>query len=128
MMGHFARDCRTRSKGEGKGKDEGKGYGKGKGKTMKGTERKGAGKSGRFKGERGEQNDRGYQGQCWSCGKIGHKSSECRWGVDNVDDDDDELGGSGSDRRVEINQSQRSAVMLVEYGPLGTWRRWKTKK
>ena len=29
MMGHFARDCRTRSKGKGKGKDEGKGYGKG---------------------------------------------------------------------------------------------------
>ena len=105
-MGHFARDCRTRSKGEGKGKDEGKGYGKGKGKTMKGTERKGAGKSGRFKGGRGEQNDRGYPGQCWSCGNIGRKSWECRWGVDNVDDDDDELGGFGSDRRVEIDQSQ----------------------
>ena len=55
MMGHFARDCRTKGKGKGKGKDEGKGYGKGKGKTMKGTGRKGAGKSGRFKGGRGEQ-------------------------------------------------------------------------
>ena len=99
MMGHFARDCRTKGKGKGKGKDEGKGYGKSKGKTMKGTGRKGAGKSGRFKGGRGEQNDRGYQGQCWSCGKIGHKSSECRWGVDNVDDDDDEVDGYGSGRR-----------------------------
>ena len=99
MMGHFARDCRTKGTGKGKGKDEGKGYGKGKGKTMKGTGRKGAGKSGRFKGGRGEQNDRGYQGQCWSCGKIGHKSSECRWGVDNVDDDDDEVDGYSSDRR-----------------------------
>ena len=49
-MGHFARDCRTRSKGKGKGKDEGKGYGKGKGKTMKGTGRKGAGKPGTFQG------------------------------------------------------------------------------
>ena len=29
---------------------------------------------------------------------------------------------------VEINQSPRRAVMLVEYGSLGTWRRWKTKK
>ena len=29
---------------------------------------------------------------------------------------------------VEINQSQRRAVMLVEYGSLATWRRWKTKK
>ena len=99
MMGHFARDCRTKGKGKGKGKEEGKGYGKGKGKTMKGTGRKGAGKSGRFKGGRGEQNDRGYQGQCWSCGKIGHKSSECRWGVDNVDDDDDEVDGYSSGRR-----------------------------
>ena len=50
MMGHFARDCRTKGKGKGKGKDEGKGYGKGKGKTMKGTGRKGAGKSGTFQG------------------------------------------------------------------------------
>ena len=31
--------------------------------------------------------------------KIGHKSSECRWGVDNVDDDDDDLDGYGSGRR-----------------------------
>ena len=109
MIGLFARDCRTRSRGKGKGKDEGKGYGKGKGKTMKGTGRKGAGKSRRSKGGRGEQNDRGYQGQCWSCGKIGHKSSECRWVVDNVDvdddddddDDDDEVHsyGSSSGRR-----------------------------
>ena len=99
MMGHFARDCRTKGKGKGKGKDEGKGYGKGKGKTMKGTGRKGAGKSGRFKGGRGEQNDRGYQGHCWSCGKGGHKSLECRCGVDNVDDDDDEVDGYCSGRR-----------------------------
>ena len=28
-----------------------------------------------------------------------HKSSECRWGVDNVDDDDDEVDGYGSGRR-----------------------------
>ena len=96
MMGHFLRDCRTRSKGKGKGKDEGKGYGKGKGKTMKGTGRKGAGKSGRFKGGRGEQNDRGNQRKSWSCGKIGHKSSECRLGVDNVDDDDDEVDSKSS--------------------------------
>ena len=66
---------------------------------MKGTGRKGADKSGRCKGGRGEQNDRGYQGQCWSCGKIGHKSSECRWGVDNVDDDDDVVDGYSSGRR-----------------------------
>ena len=69
---------------------------------MKGTGRKGVGKSGRFKGGRGEQNDRGYQGQCWSCGKTGHKSSECRWRDDNVDDDDDDFdsySSSSSSRR-----------------------------
>ena len=104
---------------ERKGKEEGKGYGKGKGKTMKGTGRKGAGKSGRFKGGRGEQNDRGYQGQCWSCGKIGHKSSECRWGVDNVDVDDDEIDGCSWQKEWRIDQSPRRAVMLVEYGSLG---------
>ena len=96
---------------------------------MKGTGRKGAGKSGRSKGGRGEQNDRGYQGQCWSCCKTGHKSSECRWEVDRVDDDGDEMIviAAVADG-VEINQSPRRAVMLVEYGSLGTWRRWKTKK
>ena len=96
MLGHFARDCRTKGKGKGKGKDEGKGYGKGKGKTTKETGRKGAGKLGRFKGGRGEQNCRGYQGQCWSCGKIEHKSSECRWRVDNVHDDDEEVDSKSS--------------------------------
>ena len=108
MMGHFARDCRTKGKGKGKGKDEGKGYGKGKGKTMKGTGRKGAGKSGRFKGGRGEQNDRGYQGQCWSCGKIGHKSSECRWRVDNVDDDEVECYSSGR-RSGDQSESEKGS-------------------
>ena len=114
MMGHFARDCRTKGKGKGKGKDEGKGYGNGKGRTMKATGRKGAGKSGRFKGGRGEQNDQGYQGQCWSCGKIGHKSSECRWGVDNVDDDDGELDGRRSGDQSESEKgSDVGGVWIV---------------
>ena len=116
MMGHFARHCRTKGNGKGKGKDEGKGYGKGKGKTMKGTGGKGAGKSGRFKGGRGEQNDRGYQGQCWSCGKIGHKSSECRWGVDNVDDHDDEVDGYSSGRR---SRDQSESEKGIDVG--GVW-------
>ena len=48
--GHMARDCPTpMMKG-----DKGKGDYKGKG---------GGGK--------------GYQGTCWNCGKVGHKSSEC---------------------------------------------------
>ena len=99
MIGHFARNYKTKGKDKKKGKDEDKGYYEGKGKTMKGTGRKGAGKSGRLKGGRGEQNDRGYQRQNWSCGKIGHRSSESRWRVDNDDDDDDEVDGYSSGRR-----------------------------
>ena len=83
---------------------------------MKGTGRKGAGKSGRFKGGRGEQNDRGYQGQCWSCGKIGHKSSECRWRVDNVDVDDEEADGYSSGRR---SGDQSEAEKVSDVG--GVW-------
>ena len=75
MMGHFARDCRTRGNGKGKGKDEGKGFCRGKGKTMKRTGRKGPGKSGRFKGGRGEQNDRGYQG---SAGRVARQDTSRR--------------------------------------------------
>ena len=52
--------------------------------------------------------DRGYQGQCWSCGKIGHKSSECRWGVDNVDDDDDEVDGYGR-RSGDQSESEKGS-------------------
>ena len=51
MMGHVRERLHDERKGKGKGKDEGKGYGKDNGKTMKGTGRKGAGKSGRFKGD-----------------------------------------------------------------------------
>ena len=87
---------------------------------MKGTGRKGAGKSGRFKGGRGEQNDRGYQGHSWSCDKIGHKSSECRWRVDNVDDDDDKVDGYSSGRRSgDQSESEKGSdvggVWIVGY-------------
>ena len=110
MMGHFARDCRTRRKGKGKGKDEGKGIGKGKGKMVKGAGKKGLGKSGRFKGRRaGEQNDRGYQERCCSCGKTGHMSSECRWGVDNVDYDDMDSHCSSNRRSGEQPESERDS-------------------
>ena len=29
-------------------------------------------------GGKGDGKSKGYQGQCWTCGKIGHKSAECR--------------------------------------------------
>ena len=92
MLGHVAKDCRMKGKGKGKGRDEGKGSAKGRGQTVKGAGKKGSGKSGGFKGE---QKGWGYQGQCWTCGMTGHKSSECRWEVDNVDEDDAESRRSG---------------------------------
>ena len=110
MKGHLARDCRTRSKGKGKGKDAGKGYGKGKGNVVKGAGKKGLGKSRRFKGGRaGEHTDLGYQGQCLSCGKTGHRSSECRWGVDHVDDDDLDSHSSSSRRSGEQPESEKDS-------------------
>ena len=56
----MAKGC-PKGKGKGKGKGTEKGKGKGKGKT----EQKGKGKG------------KGYQGTCWNCGKVGHKSAEC---------------------------------------------------
>ena len=70
---------------------------KGESKTVKGAGKKGSGKSGGFKGE---QTGWGYQGQCWTCGKIGDKSSECRWEVDNVDEDDADSPESEKDDEV----------------------------
>ena len=86
MMGHFAKDCRMKGRGKGKGRDEGRRHVKGKGKVAEGAGIKGFGKS---RGVQGEQKGWGYQGQCWTCGRTGHKSSVCE--VDNVDEDD---GGS----------------------------------
>ena len=126
MMGHFARDFRMRGKGKGKAKDEGKGQIKGEGKMEKGAGKKGPGKCGRFKGGRaGEQNDRGYQGQCWTCSKTGHGSSECRWGVDNVDEDD-----ADSQRSWEQPESEKDRGVwivgnveeLVDEEMMSEWR------
>ena len=89
-FGHMARECPQ--KGKGKGKDGGRG-GKGKGGGFEtkgggkggkgGFETKGAGKGmgwkggydakGGGKGSKGK----GYQGTCYSCGKVGHKEAEC---------------------------------------------------
>ena len=78
--GHTSRECPT-PKGSGKGGGDRKGmkgHGKSDGWAGKGAPRmstltttKGGGK-----GHKGK----GYQGECWKCGKMGHKQWECRGG------------------------------------------------
>ena len=54
------------------------------------------GKFGGYKGGApGESKGGGYQGQCWTCGTIGHTSSECRWSVAVIDEDDADCRKSG---------------------------------
>ena len=94
--GHMTRP----GKSKGKGRDFG-GYGgfKGKGKGVaKGGGDKGFGglrKGGDMKGH-----GKGCQGTCWTCGAVGHKSSECSYHrpANAVEDD---VGGAGS-REVDI--------------------------
>ena len=93
MVGHFARACRMKGKGKGKGRDEGKG---GKRQSGKRSRRD------RFRCQRRTER-LGYHGRCWTCGRTGHKSLECWWGVDNVDEDD-----GGSIKIGSSTNSQRS--------------------
>ena len=105
-----------------RGKEETKARDRSKAKArwQKGEGKKGLGKFGRFKGGRaGEQNDRGYQGQCWTCGKTGHKSSECPWGVDNVDEDDvdevDRYSSSSGRRSGDQPESEKGSDVGREW-------------
>ena len=79
------------SKGKSRGADGGKGYACGKGKTIKGTEKKGSGKSGGPReGPSGEAKSWGYQRRCWTCGRVGHKSAECECGVELLTPEEEE--------------------------------------
>ena len=100
--GHMARECPTSpGKSKGKGKDYG-GYvgfkGKGKGMAKGGGDKGfgGGGKGGDIKGK-----GKGYQGTCWTCGVVGHKSSEClqHRPANSVEDD---VGGAVSHVEVDV--------------------------
>ena len=88
-MGHSIRVCPSEAKGGGKG-DGQKGGGKGDGQKGggKGQWNKGGGK-GQQPTPKGK--GKGYQGTCWKCGKVGHKSNEC-WNAKafNVEEDAEE--------------------------------------
>jgi len=84
--GHMARECAT--KGDGKGDNFGKGdFGKGdkgKGKGLfGGYGAKGSGGSGKGFGKDygkgyGKGKGKSFQGECFKCGKRGHRAFECR--------------------------------------------------
>jgi hypothetical protein len=86
VVGHPARLCPA--KGKGKGGNGGKGGPKGGGKSggmfysagqpfnPKGFGKGGASFSNPATGTKG--GGKGYQGSCWTCGMVGHKSAECR--------------------------------------------------
>ena len=55
-----------------------------------------------------------YQRNCWICGKIGHKSSECRLEVAGVDGEDSDC------RKVEDNLSQKKPGKSAARGSFHT--------
>jgi len=116
-FGHMARECPKKGKGKGdkgkgKGNEKGKGgyggkgwYGKGGGEYGKGGGEKGwkgtmwksgcdfkGGKNAGGKGWKGGGKGFGYQGTCFTCGKVGHKAAECG-GIYEVRDGDEEDAG-----------------------------------
>ena len=75
---HMSRECATNpAKSKGKEKDNG-GYGgfkvKGKGMANGGGD-KGFGGGGKGRDIKGKEKE--YLGTCWTCGAVGHESSEC---------------------------------------------------
>ena len=55
----------------------------------------------------------GCQGQCWTRGKVGHMSSECRWRVARADEEED------SDSRGTGNRKSGQQTASEENGEVG---------
>ena len=91
-----------KTKGGAKG-DQGKGWGKGFGQG--GGPGKGLGKG------QGKGSGQGYQGQCWTCGEVGHKSNEC-WGVWEVTAEGEAKTGEG-----EVEEGAVWVINEVETNP-----------
>ena len=118
--GHMSKECPSEKKGKSNAKGDGKGkgnhYGKGGGKDFG----KGGGKD---SSKGGKSTGKGYQGTCYTCGKVGHKAWECRSGkqIGAVTEDDDdesdevqagavEIGTVWNIGGVEVNKIERMEI------------------
>jgi len=113
--GHLGRDCPT-AKGKGKGKGIGKG-GKDAGKGWKGL-----GKGGKDAGGKGAT---AFRGECWKCGKTGHRAVECRARQANMveedgankEDQDQEVGGLWTIGAIEVQAVDHEVPVSTHSGP-----------
>ena len=132
----MARECPVKGKGKGDMKGGGKGVAKGgfKGafKGKGGLKGEGGSKGGGGKGEgkgygkgqlgvKGAGKGLGYQGQCWTCGRIGHKSAEC-----NVYMVGDVEQGTDVDAVNRVDEEPWIVGSVTEAPKEGVWS--KTKK
>ena len=87
-MGHFAMESRRKGKGQGKGRDESKGHAQA---NLLDTR-----EDFREIRKAGDTKER-----CWTCGRFGHKSAECRWGVAGIEEEDADCRRSGGQLEPE---------------------------
>jgi len=86
QRGHISPNCPHSQKAKGKGKSNkgkgkgGKGY-QGKGPSWGGQKGSWGGQKGSWGGQKGGKakgKGKGYEGTCWNCFQVGHKSFECQ--------------------------------------------------
>ena len=93
--GHMSKVCPKKPKDKG----QGKGQPAATGKSEKG---KGKGGKGGKGGDKGKGKGGGYQGTCWRCGKVGHKTAECYVRINNVEEEGWEEEGTEVEEETEV--------------------------
>ena len=108
--GHSKWECPTLQRNE-KANLKG-GYEKGKGKGVTDVYR--GGDKGKGKGDKGAGKG-GFKGNCYKCGKQGHRAADCRTRVNMVDEYEDEdecelqpVGGVWTIGQVEVQKNRKS--------------------